>query len=427
MSTSSRVLATCLGLILTTTGLAAQEFELDLMFDETSLLGDFADEPALDGELVLDETRVEEVVEADPTGPDFKAALSFGASTSMGVTAGVSALTVTASDSHNLGSFGFLEWSVSLTADDVLGTAVFSAALDQLILQNSAGDISWQVGKFPIGWGEIEGTPVLDVLNAGLDLSTLGTATEDLPGQWFAATDYFGDGVTLSGFVGLVPQVSHSLTPATNGASTEFGFRASLPIAQGQVSAYAARLLPQSGVVNMTGTASSAEPFTLVGVSAHKALDAVLLEFDLAAKSGLERASASGFSGHARLDAAVGFEYAASNTTQVSGNVMAQYWLDGSGAYFDYGPSGAVAAPQTVATYQVAVTRTFAGADVDVSVFAGGALDGQTTFAAVQANWNATDRLFFNATMSQLWAQPGSLLAALNGTQSFAIEAGKYF
>ena len=106
---------------------------------------------------------------------------------------------------------------------------------------------------------------------------------------------------------------------------------------------------------------------------------------------------------------------------------MAQYWLDGSGAYFDYGPSGAVAAPQTVATYQVAVTRTFAGADVDVSVFAGGALDGQTTFAAVQANWNATDRLFFNATMSQLWAQPGSLLAALNGTQSFAIEAGKYY
>jgi hypothetical protein len=396
-----------LPLMLGASPIVAQEFDLDLVFDEETLFEDVADESA-------------------PGGPDIRATLSFGASRLAGVTTDNVSLRFEVSDRYDLDRLGFLEWSGNFTLDDLGGMTGTSIGLDRIQLQNSAGNLSWKIGKFPIGWGEIEGVPVLDVLNAGISLATIGTATAELPGQWFASVDYFGGNNTISVFMGLDPVVAHAAPAVPGGIEKEFGLRAVLPLERGQLSLYAAQLVPQAGVVDLVSATSNARPYTLVGVSAYRAFGAVLAEFDLAAKIGLDRASATGLAPRNRIDAALGMEYAVSGTAQITASLAIQHWLEQDDAYFDMGPAGPVAANQTNASYLLTVTNTVMSGDLDLSLFLGGALDGNAQFAVLNAEFNVSDSLSLNASFSQIWASPASLLAPLDRSQSLAFEA-KYF
>jgi len=420
--------------------LLAQEFELDLGFDDAIVFEEPttatapADTPA-DGDAPVEGDVLPEMVEVDlapPSDtssgmPDIRAELGYAKSDGPGGSSTSTRANLVLSDSYDLGGIGFLEWEGSIQVDDPTGAADVTLSLDRAKLQNSTGQLSWAIGKFPIGWGEIEGTPVLDILNAGLSLSSIGTDTEDLPGQWFATADYFGDPVTVSAFAGLDPEVSYGVPSASPASEMEFGVKAALPIVQGQIAAYGARLLPQSAVIASDGSTSIASPFTLVGLSAHKVFGPVLVEADMAAKFGLDRATATGFAKDDRLDAALGFEYALSNTTQVSGNLAVQYWQDGGPGYFDFGPGGAQAANRLNSTYQLGLTTSLANGDISLSGFAGGATDGTSSFVAGQVDWTVSDALSINFGFSQLTAKAGSLLAPLDGSNALTIGATYYF
>lgn len=418
----------------------AQDFELDLGFDDAIVFEDVATAaPVADAEIdpeSVDDVALESadlVVDLDPVAgqssglPDIKLNLSYAKSDGPGGSTNSTKASIILSDSHDLGSLGFLEWEASVDVDDPTGGADVSAELDRVKLQNSSGQLSWAVGKFPIGWGEIEGTPVLDILNAGLSLDTIGSETDDLPGQWVATLDYFGDPFTVSAFVGLDPEVSYGVPSSSPANQMEFGLKASMPVSQGQIAAYAGRLLPQSAVIASDASDAIASPFTLVGLSAHKVFGPVLVEADLAAKFGLDRATATGFAKDDRLDGAIGLEYAISNTTQITANIAAQYWKDGSAGYLDYGPGGALASKRLNATYQLGVTTSVANGNISLSGFTGGALDGDTSFLAGQLDWTISDALSLNIGVSQLMAQPGSLLEPLDGTRSITLGATYYF
>jgi hypothetical protein len=417
----------------------AQDFELDLGFDdgivfeEASVALDEPDAP-VDEDLSADMLSAGDAFEIDlasvsepETGlPDIKLNLSYAKSDGPGGNTDSTAASIILTDSHDLGALGFLEWEASVDVDDPAGAADVSASLDRIKLQNSSGQLSWAVGKFPIGWGEIEGTPVLDILNAGLSLDTIGTDTDDLPGQWVATLEYFGDPFTLSAFAGLDPEVSYGVASSAPSDEMEIGVRAMIPVEQGQVAAYVGRLVPQSAVIASDGSDSIASAFTLVGLSAHRVFGPVLVEADIAAKFGLDRATATGFAKDDRLDAAIGLEYALSNTTQITANVSAQYWKSGGAGYFDFGPAGPMAAKRLNATYQLGVTTSLANGNVSLSGFTGGALDGETSFVAGQIDWTISDALSLNVGLSQLNAQSGSLLAPLDGTRSITLGATYY-
>ncbi len=393
--------------VVATTQLQAQEFELDLEFDDDSFFEDATSEAAV-------------------ARPTVSVTLSYDSLLSGGVATETWALQINLSDSHDLVGLGILDWSGHLALQDTGPAATSTVALDRLTLQNSAGNVSWQVGKYRIGWGEVEGIPVLDVLNSGLSVTTIGAASAELPGQWFASAEVFAGDNTFSGFAGLAPEVAHMQPAAPAAHAYEFGVSANLPINNGQVSLYGARLLPQSGVVELVTLTSSAVPYTLLGISAHRAFDAVLLEFDLAVKSGLQRAEAAGLSSHRRVDAALGVEYAASDTAQLSASVMAQHWLEQSASYFDYVPGGAVASGQTMANYLLGASNSFLDGMLSVSVNVGGALDGSTTFGALSADYSVSDALKLSATVTQIAAAAGSLLGTLDGARTASIAA-KYF
>ena len=390
------------------TQLRAQEFDLDLGFDDDSFFEDA-------------ENDLSEMV------PTISTTLSYDAQQLSGATTETWALELKLSDSHNLGELGILDWTGHLALQDMGTTTTATATLDRLQWQNSAGHVSWRFGKYRIGWGEVEGIPVLDVVNSGLSVTSIDTPTAELPGQWFASAEAFLGDNTFSGFIGLAPEVAHMVPAAPAGREYEFGVSANFPINGGQVSLYGARLLPQSGVVELVTTTSYAEPYTLLGISAHRAIGAVLLEFDLAAKSGLQRAEAAGLSSHRRVDAAFGIEYAASDTAQLSASVMAQHWLQQSASFFDYGLNGAVASTQTTSSYLLGASNSFLDDKLSVSVNIGGALDGSATFGALRADYSVSDALKLSATITQTAADSGSLFGALDGSRTASMAAEFFF
>lgn len=383
----------------------AQEFTFDDTFD-------------FDDELVFEEVAPLTVI------PSVKISATAGLSYSDlgGVTNTTYAAQINVANEHNLGALGYLEWAgnVLISEGDV------TANLSRIHLQNSGGDFSWKIGKYRIGWGEIEGVPVLDVVNSGLSFSGASLPSDELSGQWFAGLDYFGNGFSLSGFAGLAPEVSHTL-PSSDNTDFEFGLQARIPISDGQINLYAAQLLPQSGVVDMSALGSVATPFTLVGISANKAVGNVLLEFDLAGKFGLERSTLAGLETHDRIDAAVGIEYAAGNTLQISAAIFGQHWLEQTQDYYVPGPTGVIATGQTSASYMLGISDIWFNGKLGVSANLGGTLDGSTGIVALSASYTYSDALKFTASAMSLSAAPSTQLAPMDGFTQFGLSASYYF
>jgi hypothetical protein len=316
---------------------------------------------------------------------------------------------------HSLGTLGYLEWAANAAiVDDVV-----TFDLSRIHLQNSAGDFSWKLGKYRIGWGEIEGAPVLDVINAGLSFGGSGLPSDELPGQWFLGLDYFGNSATLAGFVGLAADITHVI-PAPASTDIEFGVKANVPIESGSVSLYAAQLVPQSGVVDLGGGTSHAEPYMLAGISANRSFGNVLVEIDVAGKFGLQRSTAAVLSEHDRIDAALGVEYAASNTLQISAAVIGQHWLEQTDVYLV--PGGYIS-PQTSANYILGVSDALLDGKLSISASVLGALDNSANVTSLSASYAYSDRLDFGASAMWMGAASGTPLETLDGFTQYGLTS----
>jgi hypothetical protein len=316
---------------------------------------------------------------------------------------------------HDLGSLGYLEWA---------GTAVVTETeatfdIPRIHLQNSAGDFSWKLGKYRIGWGEIEGAPVLDVVNSGLSFGGSGLASGEPAGQWLLGLDYFGSAATLSSFVGVAPEVAHVIdtTPSTD---TEVGVKADIPVESGAVSLYAAQLVPQSGVVDLDRGKSNAKPYALAGISANRSFGNLLIEVDVAGKFGLQRSTIAGLSEHNRVDAALGVEYAASNTMQVSASVTGQQWVEQTDVYL---LPGDYETPQTSSNYMFGISESVLDGKLTFSVNMLGSVDNSVNVKALSASYFYSDRLEFGASAMWLSAESGTPLETLDGFTQYGLTS----
>lgn len=322
---------------------------------------------------------------------------------------------VNLANQHYLGSLGYLEW------DGTANIAETETTFDvpRIHLQNSAADFSWKLGKYRIGWGEIEGAPVLDVVNSGLSFGGGGLAGGEPAGQWFLGLDYFGSAVTLSSFVGVAPEVAH-VVPTAASNDIEVGLKATIPTESGAVSLYAAQLVPQSGVIDLGNDTSNAKPYTLTGISANRSFGNLLVEVDVAGKFGLQRSSLAKLSEHNRVDAALGVEYAASNTTQVSASVVGQRWVDQPDVH--YVPPDYVT-PQTSASYILGISDALLDGKLSLSANMLGALDNSLNIKALSANYTYSDRLEFGASAMWLNAETGTPFEMMDGFTQYGITS----
>ncbi|OUS08501.1 hypothetical protein A9Q96_03390 [Rhodobacterales bacterium 52_120_T64] len=330
-----------------------------------------------------------------------------------------SAAQISLANEHSLGTLGFLEWAANATIIDY----DIEFDLSRIHLQNSTGNFSWKLGKYRIGWGEIEGAPVLDVVNALLSFGDVNLSSDELPGQWFIGLDYFASSVTVSSFLGIVPGVSHAI-PATDSTDIEVGIKASLPIESGSVNLYAARLVPQSGVVDIHSDTSHATPYVLAGFSTNRSFGDMLFEVDVASKFGLQRSTATALSYHNRIDAALGVEYAASNTMQVTAAVSGQHWLEQSEDYFEF---DGYLSTQNAANYIVGVSEELMDGKLSVSANILGTLNNNVNVTALSASYSYSDRLEFGASAMWLSAETGAQFEAMDGYEQYGLTSKFHF
>ena len=395
----------------------AQELEFDLGFDDEILIDETVDEPAAD--LTFDEPAA--------GGLDLSATNSVSYATLGSDSVFHWDMRLDASSASQLGDIGYLEWALRLNLPDAQDGLSPAFDIRRLSLQNSVDNLSWKLGKFRLGWGEIEGTPVLDVLNPALSLDEVGVNEDELPGQWMGQADYFAGNTTLTGFVIADPQISHVSSTTVQGGDLEMGLQAQFPFEGGKFQLYAAQLLPQAGVLDLGTDESSAQPYTLVGASVNKAIGPALLEFDIAGKFGLERSDLAGLSSHDRLDVGVGIEYAVGNSTQITAAVYGQYWLEQTQDYFVNGPDGPLESPQFSGAYLLSLSDQFADGAVDVSANVGGALDGTMIGYSVSASYTPSDLWKLSAGVSGVFAETGSAFEMLDGTTTATLGVTYYY
>jgi Protein of unknown function (DUF1302) len=240
--------------------------------------------------------------------------------------------------------------------------------LNELFVQRSGAQNSFSFGRQTIVWGETIGMSVLDVINTTeyRDLTIIDIEDARL-NQWLAVWDHFSDSGNWSSFINLypefdpVPVTGSPLFPQplqVKGQTLrlgsydrdkelfEVGTRWNRTLTGGDIAIMAARLyentlrytLPEDG---SNHAQIHINDFALLGFTANRAIDRLLLTFDLAYSHGLltdtlrqvpdgagGTAWLPGYDRQDRVSVAAGFEYGISATRQISLGIQAQRFID---------------------------------------------------------------------------------------------------
>lgn len=239
--------------------------------------------------------------------------------------------------------------------------------LNELFVQRSGAQNSVSFGRQTIVWGETIGMSVLDVINTTeyRDLTIIDIEDARL-NQWLAVWDHFGDYGNWSSFINLypefdpVPVTGSPLFPEPaqvdgqplrlgshdrNRQLFEYGTRWNRSFTGSDLAIMAARLyenalrytLPDDG---SNRARTRINDYTLVGLSVNRAINRLLLTFDLAYSHGLLTDVLQGvpdgiggmlwlpgYDTQNRLSLAAGFEYGISATRQISLGIQAQRFI----------------------------------------------------------------------------------------------------
>lgn len=296
--------------------------------------------------------------------------------------------------------------------------------INELFLQRSFSQHSFKFGRQTVVWGEITGNSVLDVINTTdiRDLSIVNIEDARL-NQWLLSWDNFkndGDGgsSSLSSFVNLYPDFNP--TPQRGSPfsiSTPFklaelerddplfeaGFRYSWSLPASDISLMAAYLYENQlrydlpTLLNFEAQAVEND-FTLLGLSANRAIDKLLLKFDLSYSHGLiaDIVPTNPFLlfgniprlKKSKVGTSLGFEYGISAEQQVSFSILAETFLnqdDDVPMGFDLVEDG------ITGSYLIRYSNTSSTGDVTTSATWQSALDHSSLLTSIAINYVVND------------------------------------
>ena len=151
----------------------------------------------------------------------------------------------------------------------------------------------------------------------------------------------------------------------------------------------------------------------------------MLFEVDFAGKFGLQRSTDLELSAeHDRVDAALGVEYAASNTLQITVAVVGQHWLEQTQDYF---LTGDYLSPQSTANYILGVSDTFMDGDLSVSANMLDTLDNSVSVIALSAEYSYSEKLEFGASAMWMGAETGTPLEEMDGLTQYGLTSTFHF
>ena len=327
-------------------------------------------------------------------------------------------LTLGTSGSVSNSGYGELELKATKywPSDSYHSTETSDIEFEKAFLQFSFNDWSSKLGRYTIGWGELEGG-ALDVVNP-----SGGLTDPKMISQWFlSATRYF-DNSDLSIFYNTNPSITKSaLLTLKNDSYDEFGMRYGVSGEGSDIAFYAAQLVPNDALTNLSDGLVYATPYQLLGFGMNKAFDDYLLKFDVAYKHNLQHNRLGQFIKTDRIDWDLAFDIQKNDRT-ILFSINSQYLLDFYDDYLTPTLVSSVSAKKNNMTYMSRINDKFGDSNWSWNASHSILSNNDLSLTTAGIDWDINDN--WKASLGGVYAdaKPNRALSILDEYQRLSLE-----
>jgi len=301
-------------------------------------------------------------------------------------------------------------------SDSYHSTKSSDIEIERAFLQFSFDKWSTKLGRYTIGWGELEGG-ALDVINP-----SGGLTDPSITSQWLMSATRYGDKSDISVFYNPNPKITNStLLSLKDERHREFGLRYGLNTEGSDMAFYAAQLIPNDALKNLTDDLAYASPYELLGFGMNKVFDDYLLKFDIAYKRNLRQNRLGQFIKADRVDWDLAFDIQ-NDDRQYLISINSQYWLDFFNDYLTPTLLGSVSSEKNSMTYMANVSDKFGDSDWSWNLSNIIASNNDLSLITAGLEWDISDNLNVKLNATRANAKLDRAFSLLDDYQRVNLE-----
>jgi len=288
--------------------------------------------------------------------------------------------------------------------------------IERAFLQFSFDEWSTKLGRYTIGWGELEGG-ALDVINP-----SGGLTDPSITSQWLMSATRYGDKSDISVFYNPNPKITNStLLSLKDERQREFGLRYGINTEGSDMAFYAGQLIPNDALKSITDGMAYASPYELLGFGMNKVFDDYLLKFDIAYKRNLRHNRLGQFIKADSIDWDLAFDIQKGDRQYLI-SINSQYWLDFFNDYLTPTLLGSVSSEKNSMTYMANISDKFGDSDWNWNLSNIIAANNDLSLIAAGLEWDISDNLNANLNATRANAKLDRAFSLLDGYQRVNLE-----
>jgi len=301
-------------------------------------------------------------------------------------------------------------------SDSYHSTKSSDIEIERAFLQFSFDKWSTKLGRYTIGWGELEGG-ALDVINP-----SGGLTDPAITSQWLMSATRYGDKNDISVFYNPNPKITNStLLSLKDERHREFGLRYGLNTEGSDMAFYAAQLIPNDALKNLTDDLAYASPYELLGFGMNKVFDDYLLKFDIAYKRNLRHNRSGQFIKADRVDWDLAFDIQKGDRQYLI-SINSQYWLDFFNDYLTPTLVDSVSTERNSMTYMANISDKFGDSDWSWNLSNIIAANNDLSLITAGLEWDISDNLNVKLNATRANAKLDRAFSLLDNYQRVNLE-----
>ena len=301
-------------------------------------------------------------------------------------------------------------------SDSYHSTKSSDIEIERAFLQFSFDKWSTKLGRYTIGWGELEGG-ALDVINP-----SGGLTDPSITSQWLMSATRYGDKSDISVFYNPNPKITNStLLSLKDERHREFGLRYGINTEGSDMAFYVAQLIPNNALKNLTDEVVYASPYELLGFGMNKVFDDYLLKFDIAYKRNLRHNRSGQFIKADRVDWDLAFDIQKGDRQYLI-SINSQYWLDFFNDYLTPTLLGSVSSEKNSMTYMANVSDKFGDSDWSWNLSNIIASNNDLSLITAGLEWDISDNLNVKLNATRANAKLDRAFSLLDDYQRVNLE-----
>ena len=301
-------------------------------------------------------------------------------------------------------------------SDSHHSTEASDIEIERAFLQFSFDKWSTKLGRYTIGWGELEGG-ALDVINP-----SGGLTDPAITSQWLMSATRYGDKNDISVFYNPNPKITNStLLSLKDERHREFGLRYGLNTEGSDMAFYAAQLIPNDALKNLTDDLAYASPYELLGFGMNKVFDDYLLKFDIAYKRNLRHNRSGQFIKADRVDWDLAFDIQKGDRQYLI-SINSQYWLDFFNDYLTPTLLASVSSEKNSTTYLANISDKFGDSDWSWNLSNIIAANNDLSLITAGLEWDISDNLNVKLNATRANAKLDRAFSLLDDYQRVNLE-----